>query len=150
MKKLVLFLLALVIVPTLSIISLASCTSDETGQESILNEAACPDNLLRMSEASLSSSVDENGRPINATNVFTKNTPEIFFSIVLSFDEVCCSIVTVQWIYEGDVIDMWQDYSNYPSIVSLKSPESGFAKGKYEVTVSIDVSEIARVPFTIE
>ena len=44
---------------------------------------------------------------------------------------------------------MRQDYSNYPSIVSLESPEVGFAKGEYEVAVYIEINEMIRVPFTI-
>ena len=143
-------IVAVSLISVFSIIGLAGCTSDETGQGAPTDEEMYRDILLSMSEAYLSSAIDENGKPVNVTNVFTQDTPEIFFSLVLSSDAACCSNVTVQWIYRGDVIDIWQEYSNYPSILSLKSPEGGFAKGEYAVAVYIEIMEIIRVPFTIE
>ena len=143
-------IVAISLISVFSIIGLAGCTSNETGQGATSDEKVCPDTLLSVSEALLSSAIDENGKPVNVTNVFTQDTPEIFFSLVLSDDELCCSTVTVQWVYGGDVIDMWQEYSNYPSIVSLKSPTGGFAKGEYAVAVYIEINEVIRVPFTIE
>jgi hypothetical protein len=140
----------LLIISALSVLSLAGCTSGETGQGATEDEEVCPDTLLSVSEAFLSSAIDENGKPVNVTNIFTQDTPEIFFSLVLSDDEVCCSTVTMQWVYGGEVIDMWQDYSNYPSRISLNSPEGGFSRGEYEVAVYIEINEIIRVPFTIE
>jgi hypothetical protein len=142
------WMVSISLITALSVFSLAGCTSDDTGQAAS-DEEVCPDTLLSVNEALLSSAIDENGKPVNVTNVFPQGTPRIFFSLVLSDDEVCCSTVIVQWIYGGDVIDMWQDYSNYPSIVSLESPEGGFAKGEYEVVVHIALNEILRVPFTI-
>ena len=137
-------------ISVLLVLSLAGCTSDETGQGTTSGEEVYSRIPLSVSKALLSSAIDENGKPVNVTNVFTQDTPEIFFSLVLSSDAACCSNVTVQWIYRGDVIDIWQEYSNYPSILSLKSPEGGFAKGEYAVAVYIEIVEIIRVPFTIE
>jgi hypothetical protein len=131
------------------ILSLASCTSDETRQGATSDKDVYPDTLPSVSEAYFSEAIDENGTPVNVTDAFTIDTPEIFFFLVLSFEGVCCSTVTIQWIYDGIVIDMWQDYSTYPSVISLKSPEGGFAMGKYEVTVYIELTQIIRIPFTI-
>jgi hypothetical protein len=137
------------LVSALSMVSFTGCPSGETGQGTTAGEEVCPDTLLYVSEALLSSAIDENGKPANVTSVFTQDTPKIFLSLVLSDEEVCCSTVTVQWIFKGDVIDMWQDYSNYPSIVSLESPEGGFGKGEYEVAVFIEIHEMIRIPFTV-
>lgn len=112
-----------------------------------------------LSEATMCQSVDENMQPVDATNVFTTDTPEIFCSVKLS-NAPPDTEIKAEWIYiEGELedvsnyqIDEWStttDGTRYIS-VAVTRPYDGWPRGDYKVVLYIDGKEELSVPFTVE
>ncbi len=158
MKKSSLFVVGVILVIALVTTPLIGCGSEGAGAEPTGNGEVYPyaDSVVDfvVNEAILSSALDENGLPVNSTNVFTSDTEEIFCTIWLS-DSVCCDPVLIKWLYinTDETISVWgEDGSSIigPVTTSITRPENGFPKGDYMVVLYINIQEVISVPFTVE
>ena len=128
--------------------SFTGCGSGEADSVEETTPEACPDTLILVNTAHLTSTLGENGRPFGDSRVFNADTAELFVSFEV-YEDICCSTIIIQWLYDGELIDFWQGYSTIPSYAVLKSPEGGFARGDYAAVMYIGIREVMRVPFTI-
>ena len=112
-----------------------------------------------LSEATMCQSVDEDMRPVDATDVFTPDTPEIFCSFKLSNAPPDTEIKS-EWIYvEGELegvtdhlITDWSmtaDGTHY-IYASITRPDEGWPKGDYRLILYVDGKEELSVPYTIK
>jgi hypothetical protein len=132
----------------LVLLPLASCGSGQAASVAETMQEVCPDTIILVNKANLSSSLGTNNRPIGDARIFGTDTAELFASFEV-YEDICCSTITIHWIFDDEVIDFWQGYSTIPPYVSLKSPEGGFAEGDYAAVMFIGIREVMRVPFTI-
>jgi hypothetical protein len=120
-------------------------------------EVGCSVTTASLSEATMCTNVDEDGRPIDATDVFAVDTPEIFCSVKLSHAPPDTE-VKAEWIYvegEADVTDYFIDdytltadgtlYLSFSLVSSDLWP-----RGDYKVVLYVDGKEKLSVPFTVE
>ena len=112
-----------------------------------------------LSEATMTENVDENMLPVNSTDVFNIDAPEIHCSVKLSNAPVDTE-VKGEWIYiEGEGDDA-ENYMIDSTIIitegtrylhfSLSIPDNGWPVGNYELILSINGKEKVRVPFFIK
>ena len=110
-----------------------------------------------LSEATMCLSVDDEERPVDATDVFSTDTLEIYTSAKLS-NAPPDTEIKVEWIYiEGEVevsdylIDTFVDTtegSGYPW-VAIVSSDGGWPRGKYKAVWYIDGKEKVSLTFTV-
>ena len=111
-----------------------------------------------LSEATMTTAVDENMQPLDTTDVFTPDTPEIFCSFKLS-NAPPDTEIKAEWVYiEGELedvsnylMDEWStttDGTGYIS-VSIIGPYAGWPKGDYKVILYVDDEEKLSVPFYV-
>ena len=141
-------LITIVLTVLIAAMSFTGCGSGEAASVSETTQEVCPDTLILVNKATLSSSLGANQKPVGDNRVFSADTAELFVSFEV-YEDICCSTIVVHWIFDDEVIDFWQGYSTIPSYVSLKSPEGGFAKGDYTAVMYIGIREVMTVPFTI-
>ena len=112
-----------------------------------------------LSEATMTENVDDYLRPLDATDVFNIDAPEIHCSVKLS-NAPLDTEVKGEWIYiEGEeeglenymidsntIITEGTRYLNF----SLSIPDNGWPVGEYEIVLSINGKEKMRVPFFIK
>ena len=113
----------------------------------------------RLSEATMASNIDETTyQPIDKTDTFSTDAPEIFASVKLS-DAPEDTEVSAEWIYvSGEMTDL----ENYTIMTlsdkyegtqylffSVSQPEAGWPSGNYKVVLSIDGEEQLTIPFTV-
>ena len=158
MKKSSLFVVGVILVIALVTPPLIGCGSEGAGQEATGNGEVYPyaDSVVDfvVNEAILSSALDENGLPVNSTNVFTSDTEEIFCTIWLS-GSLCCDLLMIKWLYinTDETISVWDEEGlsiTGPVTASITRPENGFPKGVYMVVIYINIEEVISVPFTVE
>lgn len=147
MRKFAIFAVSMIIASLLLAIPLTGCE----GEVSFTTAS--------LSEATMCKSVDEDMKPLDITDVFTTDTPEIFCSVKLS-NAPSDTEIKAEWIYiEGEL----EDTSNYLIAewstttdgtrhigVSMTRPSAGWPKGEYKVVLYIDGKEELSVPFTVE
>jgi hypothetical protein len=86
----------------------------------------------------LSSSLDEEGLPVENVRVFSVDSPAIYYAKYMALPVFTECEVT--WYYEGEIIEEdWPDRKYEDSyfdlfISSLTRPENGFKPGTYAVT----------------
>ena len=142
MKKSPLFIASIIVASLLLAVSLTACNEGVT-----------------LSEATMCRSVDNDMRPVDATDIFTTDIPEIFCSVKLSYAPADTE-VKAEWIYvqgelEGTENYLIDDYSLtaegtlYLSF-SLTKPEAGWPKGEYKVILYVGGEEKLSVPFTVQ
>jgi hypothetical protein len=112
----------------------------------------------RLSEITMAKSVDETTyKPIEKTNTFSVDTPEIFLSAKFSNAPSDTEIMT-EWVYvedEGlgdyliDAVSIYVTGTNYLAF-SMPMPGQGWPQGQYEVIVYVDGEEVETVPFTVQ
>jgi len=111
-----------------------------------------------LSEATMTTAVDENMQPLDTTDVFAPDTQEIFCSVKLS-NAPPDTEIKAEWVYiQGEVedltnylIDEWSttaDDTRYIS-VSIIRPYDGWPKGDYKVVLYVDGKEELSVPFYV-
>ena len=111
-----------------------------------------------LGEATTCHSVDKDMRPIDATDVFAVDTPEIFCSVKLS-SAPADTEVKAEWVYvKGELEDMENylidaysltaDGTRYLSF-SLAIPEAGWPKGEYKVVLYVEGKEELSVSFAV-
>jgi hypothetical protein len=120
-------------------------------------EFSCSVSSASLSEATMCTAVDEDSRPLDSTDVFSVDIPEIFCSVKLS-NAPEETVVKAEWVYiEGELgvsdyyiaeYEMEADGTRYLSF-SLTSIEA-FPTGSYEVVLSLDGEPKINLPFTIE
>jgi hypothetical protein len=120
---------------------------------------ACEVTTASLSEATMCRSVDSDMRPIDATDIFATDTPEIFCSVKLS-SAPSDTEVKSEWIYvQGELEDtenyLIDDYTLTTEGTlhlgfSLTKPEAGWPKGEYKVVLYVDGEEKLSVPFTVQ
>jgi hypothetical protein len=147
MKKFAVFIVSVIVVSLLLAIPLTGC------------EAEVSFTTASLSEASMCQSVDKDMRPLNAADVFTTDTPEIFCSVKLSNapadTEVKAELIYVKGELEGVTNHLITDYSltadgtRYLSFSVIK-PDAGWPKGEYNVVLYVDGKEKLSVPFTVQ
>jgi hypothetical protein len=147
MKKFVIVTVAVIVTSLLLALPLTGCEGEVSFTTASLSEAA------------MCQSVDENKLPIDATDAFTTDTPEIFCSVKLSHAPSDTAI-KAEWIYiEGELedvsnylIDEWStttDGTRYIS-VSITRPYNGWPRGDYKIVLYIDGKEELSTPFTVQ
>jgi len=112
-----------------------------------------------LSEATMCLGVDDDKLPLDATDVFSTDTPEIFCSVKLSSAPPDTDF-RAEWIYIGGELEDVTDYliadwgatveeTLYIS-VSLESPDAEWPRGDYKLVLYINDKEELSVPFTVE
>ena len=111
-----------------------------------------------LSEATMTTAVNENMQPLDATDVFTTATPKIFCTFKLS-NAPPDTEIKAEWVYiEGELqdvsnysLDEWStttDGTRYIS-VSMTRPYDGWPKGDYKVILYVDDEQKLSVPFYV-
>jgi len=120
---------------------------------------ACEVTTASLSEATMCRSVDSDMRPVDATDIFTTDIPEIFCSVKLSSappdTEVKAEWIYVQGELEGTENYLIDDYTLTAEGTlylgfSLIEPDAGWPKGEYKVILYVDGKEKLSVPFTVQ
>ena len=112
----------------------------------------------KLSEATMCLGVDAQTKPLNPTDAFGVNTPEIFCSVKLSNAPDDTEILS-EWVYvegeaEGvtdyviDTLPLTADGTRY-LYFSMPRPDSGWPVGEYTLNLYIDGKEAVSVPFTV-
>ena len=112
-----------------------------------------------LSEATMTENVDDTMRPLNSTDVFNIDAPEIHCSVKLS-NAPADTEIKGEWIYiEGEEEDL-NNYMIDSTIIitegsryldfSLSIPDNGWPVGEYELVLSINGKEKMRVPFFVK
>ncbi len=112
-----------------------------------------------LSEATMCLGVDDDNLPLDATDVFSIDTPEIFCSVKLSSVPPGTEF-RAEWIYVGGELE---DVSDYPIAewgttveetlylsVSLERSDVEWPRGYYRLVLYINDKEELSVPFTVE
>jgi hypothetical protein len=107
-----------------------------------------------LSNAKTCKSVDpQTGEPIEATNTFTNDIPEIFCSARLS-NAPSGTEIKSEWIYvqEDLLIDTWSTSAEGTRYLSssITRPDSSWPTGDYKVILYLDGKEVASVSFKIQ
>lgn len=113
-----------------------------------------------LSEATMCKSVDtQTKRPVEKTDVFIPDTPEIFCSVKVSNAPPDTQITAV-WVYiQGEAKDLTNYKINEYALTgsgtrylsfSLTRPDKGWPIGDYEVRFFIDGQEKLTVPFKVQ
>ncbi|MBN1862417.1 MAG: hypothetical protein JW790_02100 [Dehalococcoidales bacterium] len=114
----------------------------------------------RLSEITMAKSIDqETYQPIEKTDTFGVNTPEIFLSAKFS-NAPSDTEVMAEWVYvEGEAEELKNYLIDSVSInvsgtdylyFAMPMPGQGWPRGQYEVTLYIDGKEVETVSFTVE
>ncbi len=106
-----------------------------------------------LSDATMALGVDEDARPINPTDEFDVDTPEIFCSVKLS-NAPHDTEITSEWVYlqgEADVTDhvidtytLVTDGSRHLTF-SIERPDNGWPVGDYRLVLYVDGKEETRL-----
>lgn len=112
-----------------------------------------------LSEATMTTGVDKNFRPLDITSVFTSDLPEIFCSVKLS-NAPPDTKIKAEWVYIRGEAESLKDYSidswsgetegTHYIYASLTRPDKGWPNGDYKVVWYIDGTEKLTVPFKIQ
>ena len=126
---------------------------------SAISLTACEVTTASLSEATMCLSVDSDMRPLNATDIFATDTPEIFCSVKLS-SAPSDTEVKAEWIYIQGELEGTQNYliDDYTLTAegttylgfSLTEPDAGWPTGEYKVILYVDEEEKLSVPFTVQ
>jgi hypothetical protein len=114
----------------------------------------------RLSEMTMAASIDETtAQPIEKTDTFSVDTPQIFVSVKVS-NAPSETDVTTEWIYVGGEVADLENYTIDTASVEVEGtryiyfyrpmPEAGWPKGDYKVVFSIDDKEQGSVPFKVQ
>jgi hypothetical protein len=112
-----------------------------------------------LSEATMCKSVDSLKRPIDKTDVFAPDTPEIFCSIKVS-NAPPDTKIKAEWIYiQGEAeglknysMESWSTETEGTRYIyaSITRPDKGWPNGDYKVVWYIDGTEQMTVPFKVQ
>ena len=111
-----------------------------------------------LSEATMALGTDADAKPINPTDTFQVDTPEIFCSVKLS-NAPSDTEITSEWVYiEGElegydnhVIDTYTlvtDGDRYLTF-SMERPDDGWPVGTYELVLYVDGKDETSVGFSV-
>jgi len=144
------FLLAIIAALTIGLLSLPlmSCS----GEASFTT--------AKLSEVTMAKGVDETTlKPIEKTDTFSADAPEIFLSVKFSNAPSETEIAS-EWIYvEGEVADMKDYLIDTVSVevsgtdylfFSMPVPDQGWPRGQYQIILYIDGEEAETVSFTVQ
>jgi len=112
-----------------------------------------------LSEATMTTGVDADFRPLNVTNTFATDTPVIYCSVKLS-NAPDDTEIKADWIYiTGGAVGL-TDYLIDSVILtaggtqylseSLTSPDEGWPSGDYKIVMYINGKEELTVPFSVQ
>ena len=113
-----------------------------------------------LSDAVICKSVDQTTmKPLDTTDVFTPDVPEISCSVKLSNAPEDTQVVS-EWIYIGGEVEGLSDHkiadyslkadgTKYLSF-SLSRPDAGFPKGDYACKLYLNGKEKLSVPFKVQ
>jgi hypothetical protein len=110
-----------------------------------------------LSEATMCTAVGEDARPLDSTDVFAADTPEIFCSVKLSHAPSDTE-VTAEWIYVGGEEDVTDYFLDDYTLTADGTRYLAFSltysdlwpRGDYKVVLYVDGKEKLSVPFTVE
>jgi len=123
-------------------------------------EGEISSSTAKLGEATMCTKVDEKTKkPVEKTDVFTSDTPEIFCSVKLSSAPSDTNIKS-EWIYVKGEAENLSDYkideftittegTKYVSF-SLSRPNTGFPKGEYILKLYLNDEFKLSVPFKID
>jgi hypothetical protein len=147
----VLTVITICLIAGLFFMGLSGCGPNSADQGSSSEEDGCPDASVVVNEASLSLAIDENGKPVNQTNVFTKDTPEIFCTFYVP--DLCCTTLHIKWFQGDTAFSEWVGSAPgllVPLNISVSKPPEGFVVGSYRVVLYIGIYEEISVSFRVE
>jgi hypothetical protein len=112
-----------------------------------------------LSDATMCLGVDSEAKPLNPTDEFGVNTPEIFCSVKLS-NAPDDTEISSEWIYvkgevEGvedyviDTVPLMADGTQYLRFSPVTPPTDGWPVGEYELNLYVDGKKKVTVPFTV-
>ena len=112
----------------------------------------------KLSEATMCLGVDTQNKPVNATNSFGVNTPEIFCSAKLSNAPDDTEVLS-EWVYvKGEVagvtdyiidtLPLTADGTQYLQF-SMPRPDGGWPIGEYKLNLYVDGKDAVSLPFTV-
>ncbi len=111
-----------------------------------------------LSEATMALGADADARPLNPTDTFSVDTPEIFCSAKLSNAPDETEILS-EWVYVKGELQGYNDHvidtytlttegSRYV-VFSMERPDAGWPVGEYKLVLYIDGKEELSVDFTV-
>ncbi|TFH36125.1 MAG: hypothetical protein E4G93_02655, partial [Dehalococcoidia bacterium] len=120
--------------------------------------AGCSFTTAELSEATMCLSVDSLSQPVDPTDTFGVNTPEIFCSVKLSNAPEDTEVLS-EWVYvKGEVagvtdyvidtLSLTTDGTRYLQF-SLGIPDGGWPVGEYKLVLYVDGKEKVSLPFTV-
>jgi len=112
----------------------------------------------KLSEATMAQGVNDENKPVNPTNTFAPDSPQIWCSVKLSNAPEDTEVNSI-WIYVGgeleDVTDfeidqfsVVTDGTRYISF-SMNRPDNGWPRGDYELGLYVDGKESETLPFSV-
>jgi len=112
----------------------------------------------KLTEGTMCLGVDSQNKPVNATDTFAVNTPEIFCSVKLS-NAPDDTEVGSEWVYVKGEVQGVTDYVIDTLVLpadgtqflqfSLPRPDGGWPIGEYQLNLYIDGKEAVSLPFTV-
>lgn len=112
----------------------------------------------KLTEATMCLGVDGESKPLNPTDEFSVNTPEIFCSVKLSNAPDDTEVLS-EWVYVKGEAEGVTDYVIDTAAVtadgtvymwfSIPRPDSGWPVGEYQLNLYIDGKEAVSLPFTL-
>ncbi len=147
-KRISILVLAALVVATLLLGSLVGC------------ECGASYSSASLSEATMCKGVDAENRPVDKTDTFSPNTPEIFCSLKYSYapedTEIKAQLIYVQGEAQGvtnytlsETSVKTKQNSGY-GYFSFTPPTNGWPRGDYVVKLFVDGKEKLTVPFKVQ
>ena len=123
-----------------------------------LTLAGCSFTTAKLSEATMCLGVDSETKPLNPTDTFGLNTPEIFCSVKLSNAPEDTEVAS-EWVYVKGEAEGVTDYvidtraltadGTVYMWFSYPRPDGGWPVGEYRLNLYIDGKEAVSLPFTV-
>ena len=111
----------------------------------------CPDESIYVDRAVLTSTLGEDGLPLNTADSFAADTSEIFCVFWLS-DDLCCKVLSAKWLFPDRTAIFWDKEGvtvELPDSTSITQPEGGFPPGDYLLSIYVETREVFSLPFTV-
>ena len=111
-----------------------------------------------LSEATMTTGVDADFRPLNVTNTFAPDTPVIYCSVKLS-NAPDDTEIRSDWIYIKGELALKEHLIDSAILTaggtqylseSLTSPDEGWPRGDYKIVMYINDKEELTVPFSVQ
>ncbi|RPJ63514.1 MAG: hypothetical protein EHM12_02095 [Dehalococcoidia bacterium] len=141
----------IVLILLISIIASTGCNVK------LVQQGKTPSSIV--SDATLSTEIDSQSKPVNPANSFTVTAEKIYLSVKLNNAPANTQVMAKLTYLNGEVPSL-ANSSMFNSSLSgegngylafaMKAPPGGFPQGSYQVALSANGQDITSIPFTIQ